>query len=191
MEFITESARLSGYRQPGGFYLMAEGRSLIESMYPIRLSECECCGGVIKFSRGVTYVSEKYLKIRSPDNPIFDAGNQQKRFPLLWIGSRYYSRPHKFESEAMQKGISIRIPPRSLKSFQPDQCWTLLAHQKTILDYPGGYAPAYYPGIFNAFIPSHIEYILTGGESQKELNSIVSKGVRIIKLNNNTWKDGI
>ena len=60
----------------------------------------------------------------------------------------------------------------------------MLAHRKTIYFPDSEHADddGFIPGIFTAFRPERIEYIVTGKESQEELDRMEERGITLIDL---------
>jgi hypothetical protein len=106
----------------------------------------------------------------------------------LWVGEKYYSADS-FRLEARQRGISKRIKTVP-NGFKVGETWILLAHINAIKKNSPvvvdgkeiGSAPHLFPGIFHAFKPSRIEYIVTGLESEAELDNLEKRGLTLINV---------
>ena len=104
---------------------------------------------------------------------------------LMWIGEKFYPTPADFSSEAAQAGVSKRIS-QIPKDLVVGETWVLLAHPKTCVKWTvgenGEQVANYTPGIFHAFIPQRIEYIVTGNETLEELESKVKRGITLVNV---------
>jgi hypothetical protein len=115
----------------------------------------------------------------------------EQQMGLMWVGEKYYNTAEKFTREGHSMGVSKRIAhvPRDLVV---GETWVLLAHSKTIVRYeplvvdgvahPDKIAPHWYPGIFQAFKPSRIEYVVKGTETEDELNAMEKRGITLINV---------
>jgi hypothetical protein len=95
----------------------------------------------------------------------------------LWVGDQFYQTPGKFVREAGRLGVSRRIAsiPRG---FVVGTTWVLLAHRRAA-PRPGG---ALWPGIFAAFRPTAIEYVVKADDSPETLEGLARRGVRLVKV---------
>ena len=204
-----EGPRGCGYRVKGGTYLVADGSGRPCHKLPIPLTVCPCCGEGIKFSRGFTWVTAQLfidaecnidervsIKTETDRDPCIgcplNVTDPAARFGLLWVGDKFYSA-NEFRIEAMRQGISKRIGaiPRG---FKVGETWILLAHIKggsrsVVLnehETPGGTVRETtiekFPAIFHAFKPSRIEYVVTGLESEAELNAMEDRGITLVEV---------
>ena len=120
---------------------------------------------------------------------------------LIWIGESFYKTPDSFIKEANIQGISRRISaiPRGFEVGKT-QIW--LAHRKAYdkecTKCAGGIITGQNdelfcnechgtgwiktPGVFSAFVPQRIEYIVTGKETQEELERKEKTGITLVKL---------
>lgn len=198
MTIITkvESARGCGYRKKGGLYFVTDGRGKHCGKLPIELNVCPCCGEGIKFSRGFTWVTGALIGSRECDiDPAlfeidqcgscpFNVTDPNKKFGLMWVGEKFYS-PDAFTIEAAQKGISKRIASIP-NNFKVGETWVWLAHIKAIkipftneLNQP---CIEHRPGIFYAFRPTRIEYVITGNETEPELDAMEKRGITLVHV---------
>lgn len=85
------------------------------------------------------------------------------------------------KKEATIQGVSKRIAAVP-KDFQLGVDWVLLAHRKAVpaMD-PDGQA-IQLPGIFQAFKPTAIEYVVKGDESQEELERLAKRGITLVDV---------
>lgn len=177
----NESARGCGYRKPGGIYLRGDGLAAPCGKLPLLLHNCPTCSAGIKFARGWTWIDPRPLFAEVPcysECQRCPANNAHlpSRAGLLWIGREFYSTAAMFELEAEIQGVSRRIAavPRG---FKVGETWVYLAHVAacTVEGKPA-------PGIFRAFRPSAIEYIVKGTETEAELDELEARGLTLVKL---------
>lgn len=192
----VESARGCGYRKKGGLYFVTDGKGKPCGKLPIELNVCPCCGAGIKFSRGFTWVTAALIGDRECDiDPAlfeidqcgscpFNTTDPNKRFGLMWVGEKFYS-PDEFRNEALQKGISKRIASIP-NDFKIGETWVWLAHIKAVkipfvneLDQP---SIEHRPGIFYAFKPSRIEYVIKGDETDEQLEAMEKRGITLVDV---------
>lgn len=186
-----ESERGCGYRRKGGIYLVSGGIARPCGKLPIPLTVCPTCSCGIKPSRGWTWVDADALGkgkgCGMPEECDFcPLGGDMGRAGLLWIGEKFYKTPGDFTREGIAKGISRRIH-QVPKDFKIGDTWVLLAHRKTIPAKMGGAsAPTeddtLLPGIFHAFLPTRIEYIVKETETQEELEALEKRGFTLVKV---------
>lgn len=183
-----EAARGCGYRKEGGMYLMSGNLWRGCGKLPIPLTSCPCCNQGIKFSRGFSWVSKDLLK----DAPC-DSGNQcncapwadesVKKVGLMFVGEKFYKSPADFQKEVIESGLSKRISSVP-KDLVVGETWIMLAHKKAIkvgsLD--GSEPDTFQMGVFSAFVPERIEYIVKGTETEEELESLEKRGFKLIKV---------
>jgi len=182
-EIITlyENKRGCGYRKKGGMYLMGGKLAQPCGKLPFELKVCPCCGAGVKFSRGFTWVSKELVinqQCASKENCLncvpFDGSVD--RMGLMWVGKKFYPTSYDFIREARGYGISKRIPnvPRDLVL---GKTWVLLAHTKSIFR-----NNEFFPGVFQAFIPEYMDYVVKGTESEDELQSLHERGFRLVDV---------
>jgi len=99
---------------------------------------------------------------------------------MLWVGADNYTVAQ-FLDEAREQGISKRIPALP-KDFVIGETVVLLAHAKAIHEFVpvperGRQEVVYTPGVFAAFIPSHVEYVTDGSETEAELQRLVERDI--------------
>jgi hypothetical protein len=110
-----------------------------------------------------------------------------ERFGLLWVGSGFYQRPADFIREAGHMGISKRIAavPRD---FVVGETWVLLAHRDCIKNprynpqEVNSEEPEFLPGIFSAFRPTRIEYVVDGTETTEEIADKEKRGITCVRV---------
>lgn len=179
-----EGKRGCGYRKPGGLYLVSDGLSAPCGKLPIPLEVCPCCCGGIKPTRGWTWVNGTQL---AADKACLAAGTTNcalcpmskpmGRVGLLWVGEAYYKSTQSFVDEAHRQGVSRRISgvPRD---FKLGETWVWLAHRKCIENPDGSWTA----GVFRAFKPRAIEYVVRGDETDDELESLCKRGITPVRV---------
>ena len=187
-----DAERGCGFRKPGGLYLRATGLSHLCGKLPVELKVCPCCGTGIKTARGWTWVdADALLSVQACEHQP-DAGRRfmcevcpisQKlgRAGLLWIGEIYYKSPAEWTAEAMLHGVSRRIS-RIPRGFELGKTWVLIAHRKAITRFRHD-EPISTPGIFHAFKPSAIEYVVHGNEGPDALKHLARRGITPVRVN--------
>lgn len=204
-----ESARGCGYRAGGGLYLVSGGIPRSCGKLPIPLTVCPTCSTGIKPARGWTWVQADaiidpvvcdsqgdYCSVCPLSRPLGRAG-------LLWIGEKFYPTPLEWMEESLKMGVSRRIS-HVPKELELGKTWVLVAHRKAIKtgcphcegswqftneagDKTGecGYCEKgydYTPAIFHAFLPTAIEYIVKGDETDEELTKLEKRGLSLVKV---------
>jgi hypothetical protein len=190
-----ESARGCGYKRKG-LYLVSSKVWFSCGKLPIELNTCPCCNQGIKFTRGFTWIGKaliadapcsKLSKLISECTKCSPWYNDDvKRLGLLWVGEKFYPRPADFIKEVNAAGISKRIH-QIPKDLVLGETWVMLAHNKAIPVYydEEGKAlaePTYKRGIFAAFIPECVEYVVGGDETDEELEALEKKGYKLIDV---------
>tara|TARA_Y100000310_G_scaffold41472_1_gene38789 strand:- start:3012 stop:3719 length:708 start_codon:yes stop_codon:yes gene_type:complete len=121
---------------------------------------------------------------------------------LIWVGKAHYSRTQEFVQEAMTMGISRRLA-QIPKDLVVGETRVFLAHPEAIqcectkrednvleLKCPG---PAdetcehcdgdgVLPGVFSSFVPTAIEYVVTGNESEEEADALEARGMSLVRV---------
>ena len=185
----VDSVRGCGWRQPGGLYLVSDDLAGSCGRLPFPLVVCPCCGEGISFSRAWSWVDvAKLAKAIVCDWPPKYCDeclmrNPPERAGLIWIGREFYS-PQAFTFEAAGQGVSRRIKsvPRG---FVVGETWVALAHVDAIATkhIPGTTGRRKgTPGIFHLFKPQAIEYVVTGDETQKELEALIVRGITPVRI---------
>lgn len=178
----NEKARGCGYRKPGGFYMIGgKGNGFSCGLLPVSLHVCSYCGSGIKFSRGFTWIKPALLFDSKPVDACkgscgmcpFITLAAAGRIGLMWVGEKFYT-PTKFIDEARDMGVSKRLA-QIPKDFQPGVTWVALAHRKAV--------DGKSPGIFYLFKPEGFEYVVKGDETPEELERIVKRGIKLVKVN--------
>jgi hypothetical protein len=181
-----EPERGCGFRKVGGLYLCGSGHGMACDRLPYELKVCPVCGNGVKFSRGFQWLNWKRYagnhhleetehlisaKVICHCNVVCPVCYPEVNQPygLLWVGESFYT-PQNFIQEAMQMGISRRIPavPRNLKL---GETWVLFAHisacgTRISVDPPFGTENI--AGVFYAFRPQRVELLIWKSEAVLE-----------------------
>lgn len=190
-----ETARGCGYRKVGGKYLITDGVGKPCGKLPLPLTACPVCGEGIKPSRGWTWVNPKNLfggkacsLVHCGTCSLSDK-NIPERAGLLWIGVKHYPSPEQWIEEGRKMGFSRRINfiPRG---FEVGKTLVLSAHRKAIPLIEGkatelGFSAdskAFQAGIFYAWVPQRIEQVVTGDESDEEIEKLLDRGIVPVKV---------
>lgn len=182
MEITTRHTkrRGCGFRKPGGLYLVCDGPSAPCGKLPIPLEICPTCSGGIHFCRGWTWVNGTALAAQNTcvmgECPACPLGGPIGRCGLLWIGEKFYKTPSDWTHEAFEQGVSRRLATVP-HGFEIGKTWVLVAHKKCIQNSDGSYTP----GIFHAFRPTAIEYVVLGTETETELEALVKRGITPVR----------
>lgn len=211
-----EAKRGCGFRKPGGMYLVGGEVSKNCGKLPVLLSSCPTCGSGIKVCRGWQWVNADLLigagECDESDNEcrICPLGGYYKmgRAGMLWVGEKFYSRPVHFLNEAARMGVSRRIK-QIPREFKVGETWVLLAHRSAMVrscvkctneegERRGsnghkcseceGAGEIGVPGIFSAFRPQRIEYVVTGKETADELEALEERGLSLVRVHRVTEK---
>lgn len=197
-----DKERGCGWRKPGGIYLISDSVSAPCGKLPLPLTVCPCCSAGIKFTRGFTWVDGdalfrtvecKSAKCHCASCPMnADEPPSLGRCGLLWIGEATYKTPGDWLEEATKLGISRRISTVPL-DFKLGETWIMVAHIKAIaetckLKNPRdceickGKVWHYTPAVFQVFRPQAIEYVVTGKETEEELERLVKRGITPVRI---------
>jgi hypothetical protein len=178
---VTDSLRGCGWRKPGGLYFIAGGLAAPCGKLPVEVTRCPCCDAGIKPARGWTWINPK---------PFFDPkscgratcgpcplskANLPDKAGLLWVGEKFYPTPLDFTAEAARLGVARRIA-QIPNDFKTGETWILFGHRKAI-PLPDLGPDFFNAGIFHAFKPTEIQYVVTGKETESELEALVKRGI--------------
>ena len=198
----VEGPRGCGYRKEGGIYLVAGGMGQACGKLPIPLTVCPCCHAGVKPARGWTWITPELIFGESSKAeckglnclgcPVSDAhlnmmirADKEKihesKFGLLWIGEAFYGTPQEFTKEANNMGVSRRLSAVP-KDFVIGETWVLVAHRKAIQTVEDGGEISFAPGIFHAFKPSAIEYVVKADDDEEKLESMEKRGFTLIRV---------
>lgn len=183
-----EIKRGCGFRKPGGMYLVSGGLVRDCGKLPLALDVCPTCGTGIKPARGWTWVNGTALF--AGKKCYYDDGTslvrQCKPCPLskaigrcglLWVGERYYPSPGDFTAEAARQGVSRRISAIP-HDFKIGKTLVLFAHRKAIENPDQSWSA----GIFHAFTPTAIEYVVRDDDDEKTLRRLMDRGVTLVRV---------
>lgn len=188
MTTLIESSRGCGYRKPGGLYFVGGRFGTPCGKLPIPLTVCPCCNAGIKFTRsfqwiGAAIVEQHECRLGDECKNCAVWNGKLEHFGLLWVGEAFYKTPEHFMAEGRAKGISKRIHAVP-KGFEVGVDWILLAHRKAVdtgnKDIDGN--PIMGNGIFQAFKPERIEYVVKGDETEEELAKLEKRGITPVKV---------
>jgi len=198
IEIRNEAKRGCGYRKPGGLYMVTEGVSVAVPCLPVPLHVCPVCYQGVKATRSFQWIEPGRLLLdlvekNTPACPqcmgltqvCAMASTLKGKAGLMWIGDKYYT-PESFRKEAAQMGISKRIP-NVPKDFKIGEHWVFLGHRKAIVQHVGHVGSQelkdeYKPGIFTAFKPTAIEYVVKPDDSVEKLDSLAKRGITLVDV---------
>lgn len=197
---LSETKRGCGFREPGGLYLISDGEGEPCAKLPVRLETCPTCGHGIKPARAWTWIEPDALVNPEPHGDqhhrlLCPLSTGIERCGLLWIGGSFYT-PASFLDEAERMGISRRIPavPRD---YEVGETWVFLAHREADWDpcpecgdgmpapecescQGAGKVPV--QAVFHVFRPTRVEYVVKGDETEDELERLVQRGIRPVRI---------
>lgn len=182
-----EKPRGCGRRKPGGYYLVASGEGEACCKLPYKLDVCPVCHAGFKPARGWTWIDSEALFGRiACQNPHMEsacpAAKPMGKVGLLWVGEKFYPTPADFNREAAEMGISRRLNAIP-KGFVLGETWVCLAHRKAVrLSDRDGQDETFYPGIFRIFKPEAIEYVVTGKETEEDIDRLIERGITPVEV---------
>lgn len=121
------------------------------------------------------------------------------RCGLLWIGGQFYATPDDWTKEAIAQGVSRRITAVP-NDFELGKTWCLVAHRALRIEecvacagtgnYAGGpgcercesAGKVQIRGIFHAFKPQAIEYVVRGDETTEALERMLKRGITPVRV---------
>ena len=199
----VEAKRGCGYRKAGGLYLMGGYPADSCHRLPFELHVCPTCSAGIKPARGWTWIDS--VKLFAPGCESWESdhcGNcivcvpanaiPQKEFEgdppehfgmsgLIWIGEKFYPTPESFVDEANALGVSRRI--KSVPNgFVLGETWVFFAHRFAVEDEDNPAVDKRHPGIFKAFMPTSIDYVVKGDETEEELKRMEKRGISLVNV---------
>jgi hypothetical protein len=200
IEVRYDRERGCGWRQAGATYLVTSNTLLTTcGRLPLALTLCGACGHGIHQTRSWTWLTlpealaeadpqacqrglwphacDQGTCVTCPLSPTRSMG----RVGLLWCGESFYKTPQDWTREAREQGVSRRISTVP-NDFVVGETWVLMAHPKAIMGTNDAGEIAYHPGIFHAFKPSAIEYVVKGNESEEELERKEKRGITLIRI---------
>lgn len=163
--------------------MVSDGLARYCGKLPIKLDVCPCCSQGIKPTRGFTWISGKLIEdaeCKSRACAGCYLSTPPKKLGLIWVGEAFYSSASKFTAEAAMMGVSRRISqvPKDLEVGKTIVC---VAHRKAMMIIEDG-KPKQVAGIFHAFIPQRIEYVVKGTEKKSELERLEKRGITLVKI---------
>jgi hypothetical protein len=182
---VHDEERGCGWRKAGGLYLVADEPGVECGRLPILLEICPTCGQGVKFSRSWTWIDPVELVRGHPcmGNPCEELcvlSNtevaKRQRDGLLWVGREHYATAGDFIAEADRLGISRRIKsvPRG---FVVGVTVVWLAHLEAVPT-----REKWMQGVFRVFRPMVVEYVVTGEETNDDLEKLVARGITPIRV---------
>jgi hypothetical protein len=186
-----EQKRGCGFRRVHGTYLVGLGLTMVCDRLPIPLDVCPTCNEGLKFNRNPREINadkmfgqhnlvahnEIGLLTTKPcpeDSCYVCRPPSDAPCYIMGVGERHYS-PESFITEAMQMGVSKRIPAIP-KNLVVGKSIVFLSHKKAILkgqDDKG--KDIFQHGIFYAFIPQRVERLYWSSEDTPELREKLEK----------------
>lgn len=185
----VEAKRGCGYRKVGALYLCGSGITITCDRLPFLIEYCPVCGSGIKFTQGFTWIDWNGFagQCEGKDGTFCSdklipcwicQPKEGEKYGLLWVGEAYYSPEH-FIKEALEMGVSKRIPfvPKELRL---GETIVLLAHKKGILKglkeivesksnhVDIHHEQEYSPAIFYCFKPTKVEMLIYESELNDE-----------------------
>jgi len=178
IETRVESKRGCGFRKGGGKYLVSGGSFRHCDLFPLELTVCPACHAGIHPTRGWTWIDPKpLLQGRTCSDILCPFNEPPERVGLLWIGEKFYATPDAFMKEAAELGISRRLH-QIPRDFKVGETWAWLAHRKAITNLNGTFTA----GVFQAFRPDRIEYVVKDTETPEELESLEKRGFTLVRV---------
>jgi hypothetical protein len=191
IETRYDRERGCGWRQPGGTYLVTgDLLGFTCDRLPLPLTVCGTCGHGIHQVRSWTWLTLPAALLDAepsacaqrhcaacPLSPTRDT----LRAGLLWCGEKFYPTPQDWTREAREQGVSRRISTVP-NDFVVGETWVLMAHPKAIMGTDDTGDIHYQPGIFHAFKPRAIEYVVKGDESEEELARKGKRGITLVRI---------
>lgn len=181
----VENSRGCGFRKPGGFYLVIDGKGIECGLLPITVpswintsrapqwrTAAEACGPRKERKCSAEKCQQCWLK-KLPDD---------ETTLLNFVGMAHYRTAKQFEKEAGRMGISRRIPPHIIPKITVGKTPVLLAHRESSSSITEEGDVVKLRQIFAAFKPQRIEYIITGKETEEELNQLEEQGITLIEV---------
>jgi hypothetical protein len=191
IETRYDRERGCGWRCKGGTYLVTSNTLLGAcGRLPVALAVCGTCGHGIHQTRSWTWLTLPDA-LRDAEPQACDRGTcaacplsptrATGRVGLLWCGEKWYAAPQDWTREAREQGVSRRISTVP-NDFVVGETWVLMAHPKAVMGTNDAGEIAYRPGIFHAFKPSAIEYVVKGDESEEELERKEKRGITLVRI---------
>ncbi len=175
---------------------------------PFELSVCPTCSQGVKPARGWTWIDGVKLfepactgdhmmnpnsmhcldcvvcrpSLLVPDKEFKGAAPEHFGMSgLIWIGEKFYPTPESFIEEANVLGVSRRISVVP-NGFVLGETWVFFAHRLAVEDDDNPAVDKRHPGIFEVFMPTSIDYVVKGNESDEELERLEQRGINLVKV---------
>jgi len=110
-----------------------------------------------------------------------EAKKHEKMFGLLWIGEKFYDTPQDFTKEANNMGVSRRLSAVP-NDFIVGETWVMVAHRKAVQSINDGGEIDFSPGIFHAFRPTAIEYVVKPDDDEEKLKAMEKRGFTLVRV---------
>lgn len=204
---VYDHQRGCGWRHPGN-YLVADGFWAGCGKLPLPLTRpCVCCGnGLLATiplkSGGFSYELPRNLRrinalalfsdvICKNDSAkcnlcLVNQKSAEVAY-LIGVGEQHYPTKDSFLNEALVQGVSKRIGPIP-KEFVVGKSPVFLAHPKgrmsneTTLGKNGKAEIRWEPAVIAVFVPTRIEYVVRGDESDEEIERLLARGITPVKV---------
>ncbi len=199
-----EKVRGCGFRRIHGLYLVGNYVAVSCDRLPLPVGFCPTCGAGIHFTRSLSEVNPQKLwadhkRCSDKIRPCFVCDPPNALAYVMMVGVKFYPTTSDFVTEAIEQGISKRIPfiPKKLKL---GETIVYLAHSKACESYETTEAQLVMDekqpkmidtekkirkslGIFCAFIPQRVEQLFYESEINDKLKEKCEKrGVTIIEV---------
>ena len=142
-----------------------------EGMELVNTSDTHCLDCVV--CRPSLLVPDKEFKGTAPEH--FGMSG------LIWIGEKFYPTPESFIEEANVLGVSRRISVVP-NGFVLGETRVFFAHRLAVEDDDNPAVDKRHPGIFEAFMPTSIDYVIKGEETDEELAWYEKRGISLVKV---------
>lgn len=188
----SEKIRGCGFRKVHCLYLCGGGIGHLCDRLDVELVSCPTCGEVPRFNRGISMIDLYSLfgdhgpECQCPEDCPLCHPKPQEEFTsfLMWVGDKYYTK-NSFLLESAEQGVSKKISTIP-KGMVLGESWVYLAKQGIIDTVVGGHPDKKKrkkaDGIFSAFIPARVEYLITQSESENEeyVDYLKKQGLTVI-----------
>ena len=219
LRYESPEKRGCGFRKPYGLYLVGMGLTIACDRLSLAFCDCAVCGNLPRFNRGVSKINpltlfgthksdrckclEGCYVCNPPDIGIetdipFMKGDVVERIKgtpqayLMWVGRKYYTE-RGFIEEAHLLGVSKRIS-RLPKGFDYRKSFIYLAIQHCVEE-TKGFDPKKQKnvkkdGVFYAFRPKQVEYLIYDDEVTEELvKEFRAKGIEPVLIKRDYGKE--
>lgn len=191
IEDREEAERGCGFRKPGGKYLVGGHLGSHCDRLPAEMKCCKACNQGIRPQRGFQWIEPAALL---PACLTFGGQHSCQgalgclladplpaRAGLMWVGGAYYPTPASWATEARGMGASRRIS-NVPKGLQLGATIILVGHRKCNLGLGLDSKPRLGPGVFAAFIPERLEYVVRDDDSPEKLERLAKSGWTLVRV---------